>query len=194
MSAVVSLVYILQRIPEQIEKEPTRTVVRNVHHKLDFIGFALFTPATVMFLLGMSWGGTKYPWSSATIIGLLVAAPIAAALFGVWIHHYQDKSLIPPKILKKPVVMYGCIMSGLQGGAFLMLQYYLPLWFQSIKGVSPQTGGVMMLPNALTQIISGISCSFLRRYKQTRLRQVADNMQSRSSLTRRYGASLVVRL
>jgi MFS family permease len=161
ISGVVAFVFILQRIPDQIEKTSAVIVARKIHHELDFIGFALFTPAVVMFLLGMSWGGSKYSWGSATIIGLLVASIVVAAIFGVWIWHYQDRSIIPPKILLKPVVLYGCIISGLQGGAFLMLQYYLPLWFQSIKGVSPEEGGVMMLPNAVTQIISGIACSFL---------------------------------
>jgi hypothetical protein len=142
-----------------------------------------------MFLLGMSWGGSKYSWGSATIIGLLVASIVVAAIFGVWIWHYQDRSIIPPKILLKPVVLYGCIISGLQGGAFLMLQYYLPLWFQSIKGVSPEEGGVMMLPNAVTQIISGIACSFLRKYQFQYVKAYADVKQSRCFRMHRRGAS-----
>ncbi|KAF2653088.1 MFS general substrate transporter [Lophiostoma macrostomum CBS 122681] len=161
MGGAVALVFVLQHIPDQIEKTSAISVARKIHHKLDFIGFALFTPAIVMLLLGMSWGGTKYEWGSATVIGLLVASVIAVVIFGFWIRHYQDRAMVPPRILLKPVVLYGCIIAALQGGAFLMLQYYLPLWFQSVKGVSPEQGGIRMLPGAITQIIFGIACSFL---------------------------------
>src|SRR3954470_21713690 len=43
-------------------------------HKLDFLGAALMVTATIALLLALNWGGTRYPWSSAQILGLLGAA------------------------------------------------------------------------------------------------------------------------
>lgn len=168
-TGLIALVFLLLRIPDQVglEKSSTVSTVCGLHHKLDFVGFLIFTPACVMFLLAVSWGGSKYAWGSAATIGLLCGSGVMAAIFGGWMWHYGDRAMIPPRIVMKPVVLYGCILSMVQGGAFLMLQYYLPLWFQSVKGASPEEGGVMMLPTCVAQIVAGIGCSALRKTTNT---------------------------
>ncbi|KAF2477631.1 DNA repair protein RAD50, partial [Lindgomyces ingoldianus] len=161
--AVVAIIFVFQPIRDQMNKPKAISVVQNMHHKFDLIGFALFTPACVMFLLAMSWGGSKLAWNSATVIGLLSAAPVVVGIFVWWIWYRQDRALIPPGVIMKPVVFYACLVSFLQGGAFLMTQYYLPLWFQSVKGADPEKGGIMMLPTCITQILSSIGCTLLLR-------------------------------
>ncbi|KAF2191557.1 MFS general substrate transporter [Zopfia rhizophila CBS 207.26] len=159
----VAAMFLFQRIPEQVSKPTARSVVRNLHHKLDLIGFALFTPSCVMFLFAMSWGGSKYAWKSAMIIGLFCGSVGIACIFGLWIWHRKERALIPPSLIMKPVVFFGCLVSFLQGGAFLMIGYYLPLWFQSVKGASPGKSGVMLLPTCISQIVASIACSALLR-------------------------------
>lgn len=163
-AGLTAILFLILRIPEQVKKDAAWHTIQRLHHKIDFIGFALFTPACIMFLLAMSWGGSRYGWDSATIIGLFVGSAAITGLFGCWVGHYKDRALIPPEVLFKPVVLYGCLVSFLQGGAFLMLNYYLPLWFQSVKGASPERGGVMMLPTCVSQIVSGAICAALRMF------------------------------
>jgi hypothetical protein len=157
-----AIVYLLQRIPEQIPKESALSVIPKLHHKLDLVGFTLFTPASVMFLLALSWGGSKYAWNSSIIIGLLCAAPVVVAIFCVWASYRKDRGLIPPTLVRKPVIFWGCIISFLQGSSWIMIAYWLPLWFQSVKGASPQAGGLMMLPTCVAQILASVACSVLR--------------------------------
>ena len=46
----------------------------------------------------------------------------------------------------------------LQMGSLLLITYYLPIWFQSVKQVGPTMSGVMILPTFLAQIpAAGIS-------------------------------------
>jgi hypothetical protein len=40
--------------------------------------------------------------------------------------------------------------------ALLLLTYYLPVWFQVIKGVGPQISGVMTLPTMISQALSAV--------------------------------------
>jgi hypothetical protein len=42
--------------------------------KLDLVGFALFAPATIQFILVLQWSGIKYFWNGAAIIGLFCGA------------------------------------------------------------------------------------------------------------------------
>jgi MFS family permease len=163
--AIVWLLY----IPEQTTKPPLRNVLPQLHTLLDAVGFCLFAPSCIMFLIALSFGGTSYSWSSPTVLGLLVGAVVALALFVGWSIHMQDHALMPPSMMKQRALLVGCSISALQGGATIMMGYYLPIWFQAIKGADPQTSGINMLPTMISQIVgSGLSgglgelCLFLR--------------------------------
>ena len=118
-------------VPEQSTKPPVRSTILKLPQKLDFVGFALFAPACILFLIAISWGGTNYPWNSATVIGLLCGCVGILDLFIAWSIYRGDEALIPLSLLRQRTLFYGCWISGLQGGATLMMGYYLPFWFQS---------------------------------------------------------------
>lgn len=160
---VSALVFYFLRVPEQRVKAPVRTTLRTVHHELDIPGFAIFVPAVVMLLLAVSWGGGRFPWRSATIISLFLGGGVVFGLFVVWTLHRQDKALVPPSVLKKPVIFCGCAVVFLQIGAFATIGDYLPLWFQSVKQATPTNSGLMLLPAMVTQIIATVFCGSLRK-------------------------------
>ncbi|ETI19837.1 hypothetical protein G647_08851 [Cladophialophora carrionii CBS 160.54] len=149
-------------VPEQIKKQPVRGNLTNIVTKeLDLIGFTLFAPACIMFLLAMIWGGEDYRWDSSVIIGLFCGAFVTFITFATWEYFRGDKAMIPPSIARKPLVMFGGLTSFLQVGALLLLSYYLPLWFQVVKDDSPLMSGVMVLPTAISQAIAGITAGKL---------------------------------
>lgn len=52
--------------------------------EIDFLGVVLWTVGVVLFLLGISWGGSKYPWKSAAVISTLVLGFLGIVAFFVW--------------------------------------------------------------------------------------------------------------
>ncbi|EXJ93981.1 hypothetical protein A1O1_02374 [Capronia coronata CBS 617.96] len=153
-SGLVLLILSLLPIPEQIEKKPFRsTWMTTVREELDLVGFALFAPACIMLLLAIIWGGNKYSWDSATIIGLFCGAGATAIVFALWEISRREKAMIPPTIIRKQLVFSGCIVNFLTMAANLTLSYYLPLWFQVVKGATPLMSGVMILPTAIAQSV-----------------------------------------
>ncbi|KAF7184358.1 hypothetical protein CNMCM7691_005110 [Aspergillus felis] len=151
------LIMLILRVPEQTTKPPMSSVLVKLPRKLDLLGFALFAIACTMFLTAINWGGATYPWSSAKVIGLLCGSGGILALFITWAIHQGDEALIPPHILQERNLFFGCWISGLQGGATIMVGYYLPLWFQAVKGASPTDSGLMMLPTMISQILGSIT-------------------------------------
>ncbi|KIW70229.1 hypothetical protein PV04_02520 [Phialophora macrospora] len=149
-------------VPEQIKKQPVRNNLKKiVAEELDLIGFILFAPACIMFLLAMTWGGNEYRWDSSVIIGLFCGAFVTSLVFAAWECFRGEKAMIPPSIARNPLVMFGGCTSFLQVGALLLLSYYLPLWFQVVKDDSPVLSGVMVLPTAISQAIAGITAGKL---------------------------------
>ncbi|KAH7121924.1 trichothecene efflux pump [Dactylonectria estremocensis] len=52
---------------------------------LDFIGIILYISGCVLFLIGLSWGGTQYPWDSAQTLCTLLIGVALLGLFVVYV-------------------------------------------------------------------------------------------------------------
>ncbi|GKT97743.1 MFS multidrug transporter [Colletotrichum tofieldiae] len=75
VGGVAGVLLILIKIPELTVKGPfTLSLVKKTIPEIDLIGFALFTPASTMFLLALQFGGNDYPWNSSVVIGLFCGA------------------------------------------------------------------------------------------------------------------------
>lgn len=155
-SGAVIAVLAVMRIPENMEKKPVRDNLRTIITELDLLGFALFAPSCIMFLLAMSWGGTTYAWKSAPVIGLFCGAFGTFCVFVAWQIYRGEHAMIPPRIVRDQLVLFGCATSAFQMGALLLLAYYLPLWFQVVKGASPTMSGVMTLPTMISQSLASV--------------------------------------
>ncbi|KIW11286.1 hypothetical protein PV08_10586 [Exophiala spinifera] len=156
-AGVVLLVLTTVTIPEQTEKKPLKSNWKKlVASELDLIGFALFAPASVMLLLAVIWGGGKFAWDSATIIGLFCGSFVEYLIFAAWQWHRGEKAMIPPHVIGKRLVLAGCATNFFQMASNMTLSYYLPLWFQVVKGATPTLSGAYILPTAISQSIGAV--------------------------------------
>lgn len=51
---------------------------------LDWLGIFLFTSGLTVFLIGLNWGGSVYPWKSGHTLGALFAGFLTLVLFCLW--------------------------------------------------------------------------------------------------------------
>lgn len=126
-----------------------------------------------MLLMALQWGGQKYAWSSATIIGLLCGGMSTLLAFLAWEWYIGENAMIPISMIRKRVVWSSCLVTGFFFGSLLLFSYYLPIYFQTIKGASPTMSGVYMLPGILTQmiaaVVSGVLGEFANSYNSQRI-------------------------
>lgn len=109
-----------------------------------------------MILMALQWGGVKYTWNSGTIIGLFCGGAGTLGLFVAWEYRVGDSAMLPFSILRKTVVWCSSLVIGFFFASLLVFSYYLPIYFQTVKGVSPTLSGVYMLPSVLSQIVTAI--------------------------------------
>lgn len=129
--------------------------------EFDTPGTLVLLPAIVSLLLALQWGGSKYPWKSGRIIGLLCTFGILAIIFAVIQFKRGDRATIPPRILKQRSIGSGVFVSFGVGSAFLLLVYFLPIWFQAIQNVSATQSGIRNLPLILSVTIFSIAAGGL---------------------------------
>lgn len=123
---------------------------------LDLVGFLLFAPAAIQFLLALQYGGNQFAWNSATIIGLFCGSGGTFILFLAWEYYRGDDAMVPLSMVRKTVVWSSCVVLGFSGVAMLCASFYLPIYFQAIKDKSPMMSGVYILPSILSQLGSAI--------------------------------------
>ncbi|OTB18714.1 hypothetical protein K445DRAFT_8734 [Daldinia sp. EC12] len=169
LGGLAGLFLALMNVPDRtIKPQVSFKLLRKVIPQLDLIGFAIFAPAAVMFLLALQFGSSEYPWNSSTVIGLFVGAGVTFPIFLWWEHREGDKAMIPYSMVRKRVVWVSAIYSSaLMTSIFVGAQFF-PIYFQSVKGVGPTMSGVNMLPSILSSVvlilISGVLLSRLGYY------------------------------
>jgi len=109
-------------------------------------------------LLGVSWGGTTYSWSSLIIILLLVGG---MALFGVFMLveiYWVPLPIMPFRLFIIRNVALAIAASFFLGFGMFAAIFYLPVWFQYVLGQSATVSGLQLIPMMFGIILaSGIS-------------------------------------
>ena len=158
IGGVSAMVCLLTKWPTV--KQTERLSLWESFKRLDPIGFLLFAPSCIMLLLALQWGGSKYAWGSATVIGLICGFAASLCVFITWECHQGDDAMVPLSMLRQRIIYSSCIVSTLQMGSIQILVYYLPVWFQVIKAASPVKSGVYFMgtigPQIIFSILSGV--------------------------------------
>ncbi|KAI1173416.1 efflux pump antibiotic resistance protein [Nemania sp. FL0916] len=121
--------------------------------QLDLLSNLLFLPSLTALFLALSWAGTKYSWASPKVIGTLVAFAVLLAAFVYNQFRRGDAAALPPRILKRRTVIAGFIYIMSTNSTGNVLEYYLPTYYQTVRGYSPARSGYMMFPIIIGAII-----------------------------------------
>ncbi|HEY2450294.1 MAG TPA: MDR family MFS transporter [Mycobacterium sp.] len=135
---------------------------------IDYAGIAFVGLGAAGLTLATSWGGTRYPWGSPTIVGLFVGAAVALCVF-VWVESRAAEPILPVRLFRSPVFSVCCVLSFVVGFAMLGAMTFLPTYMQYVDGVSATTSGLRTLPMVVGMLItstgSGTIVGRTGRYK-----------------------------
>ncbi|KAI9639998.1 hypothetical protein NHQ30_011557 [Ciborinia camelliae] len=130
---LVAILLFFITIPERLHPSTlTLTPLQRIQH-LDLLGFALFSPAVIQFLLALEWGGTSYPWNSSHIIGLFIGSFFNFLLFLYREYRAGEAAMIPLSLVRNTV---------------------------GVRGVEPTLSGVYTLPGILSQMLFALVSGF----------------------------------
>ncbi|KAK0827284.1 hypothetical protein LTR73_005520 [Friedmanniomyces endolithicus] len=125
--------------------------------KLDLLGELCLLPSIVCLLLALQWGGSTYPWSDPRIIALFVVFALLALAFILVQILMPKTATIPASVLKSRSMLAGMWLTFCIASAMLTFTYFLPTWFQAIKGTSAVQSGIDTIPMVLALVVGNIS-------------------------------------
>ncbi len=141
---------------------------RTARPVIDYAGIVFVGLGATGLTLATSWGGSTYPWGSATIVSLFVGSAAALAVF-VFVELRAKEPILPIRLFADPVFTVCCVLSFVVGFAMLGALTFLPTFMQFVDGVSATVSGLHTLPMVVgllaTSMSSGIIVGRTGRYK-----------------------------
>jgi EmrB/QacA subfamily drug resistance transporter len=135
---------------------------------IDFLGAALLTISLVALLLGMIWGGSEYPWTSPTILGLFGAAFAGTGLFA-FVETRAEDPILPLSLFANRIFSVSMAALFLVGIGMFGAIVFIPLYAQLVLGVSATHSGTILTPLTLAFVTASVICGQLTartgRYK-----------------------------
>ncbi|QYT01836.1 MFS domain-containing protein [Trichoderma simmonsii] len=117
---------------------------------MDPVGTVLAMGGIISFILALQYAGVSHAWNSSVVIGLLVGFVLIMFTLAAWEYFQGDYAMLPYRLFKRRVMWAGGIFQFFFVGCYFLLLFYLPIYFQSIKGVSAIHSGVDNLPLVLS--------------------------------------------
>ena len=137
-------------------------------HKLDLIGASLMIAAAVALLLALTSGGTRVPWISPTIFGLIALSMALTVVFAWWLNRAPEPFL-PLHVLANPVMRLGTTATACALGVMTGFMIYMPLYCQLVHGLTATQAGAVLIPVIVLttpgSMMSGRAMMYMRRYK-----------------------------
>ncbi|KAK3901419.1 putative HC-toxin efflux carrier TOXA [Staphylotrichum tortipilum] len=124
--------------------------------QMDLVGTALVMGGVISYILALQYGGQTLEWRHRTVVGLLVGFVLIAVAFGFWEAYNGERSMIIPRLFLHRDVWVSSIFTFLFAGAYFIVIYYLPIYFQSVDNSSPTESGVRNLPLILSVTVATI--------------------------------------
>ena len=113
---------------------------------IDWAGSLSILAFTLLLLLGLDFGGDTFPWSSPKVICLIVFGVLCLFLFVYSEVRLAKYPLIPLSLFKNPSNIASLGVGFFHGISFIAGEYYMPLFFQSVKGATALRSGVLLVP------------------------------------------------
>jgi EmrB/QacA subfamily drug resistance transporter len=139
-----------------------------VRHRIDVLGAALLSGGVAALTLLTTWGGTEYPWGSATIVGLGVVGTALLVTF-IWWETRAAEPILPLGLFRSSVFSVSNAMGFTIGMAMFGAIVFIPLYLQLVYGASPTSSGLRLLPLMagllVASIASGRAISRIGRYR-----------------------------
>ncbi|MCT2346184.1 DHA2 family efflux MFS transporter permease subunit [Niallia taxi] len=131
--------------------------------KLDFISLVLSSIGFGGLLYGFSSAGEK-GWDSPYVYGTIIIGAIALITF-VLRQFRTDEPMLEFRVYKYPMFALSSIISIVISVAMFSSMILLPIYVQTIRGITPLDSGLLMLPGAIVMgIMSPITGKLFDKY------------------------------
>jgi EmrB/QacA subfamily drug resistance transporter len=127
---------------------------------IDYTGSLLVVLATLPLLLAFSWAGDAFAWLSWQSLGLFGSSLILLVLLVIYSARQERlgrEPIVEPSMFKNVRVFSVSLLASMLISIVLLGSvYFLPVFLQSVTGVSATSSGLALMPLALASIAGAV--------------------------------------
>ncbi|KAI4671897.1 uncharacterized protein J4E78_000395 [Alternaria triticimaculans] len=166
----ISLVVIWRWLNVGGSNTTPETTLRQELKKVDYVGSGMLTGSVLMLLVSLSTGGAPKPWSHVSVVIPMVFGILGLIGFGFWERcTYCKYPIMPPHVFSNRTTNIAFALTTMHGFITYGFQFYLPPFFQAVKGSSPTQSGLEVMPTTLVIVVlaavGGPLLSYWGKYK-----------------------------
>jgi EmrB/QacA subfamily drug resistance transporter len=136
--------------------------------KIDYRGALLLAMTLTAIVLFTSLGGNTYDWGSPEIIAMIVIGVVGLFAF-LWAESRAAEPILPLSLFRNSVFSMTSAIGFIIGLALFGAITFLPIYLQVVKGVSPTSSGLQLVPMMggllVASIFSGAVISRIGKYR-----------------------------
>ncbi|KAK6533759.1 hypothetical protein TWF694_002690 [Orbilia ellipsospora] len=140
-------------------KDPERpsnlTIKERIQH-INVLGAFFLICAITCLLIALQFGGFTYKWSDPRIYGCIIGFGVLISIFLYIQFRDKDHAIIPLRILRNRTVLASCGFLAFISMALYAHVYFLPFYFQAVRGVSAIQSGIHCIPYLISIIVASI--------------------------------------
>jgi len=128
---------------------------RTIRHSIDYLGSVLLIGSVTSALLVLALGGSEWPWKSAQVAYLTLAAigMLALLLFHV---RRVPEPVLPPDLFHSRVFNVGSVVMAFTFVGMMGASMFFPILFQLVMGASPANSGLLTMPLMVGMVLASI--------------------------------------
>ncbi|KAI0791720.1 Mfs1.2 [Abortiporus biennis] len=146
-----------------------RQSLREKMLRIDWVGNLFVISSSAAVVIGLSWGGVKFPWGSGHVLAPLILGFVGILAFGYYEHYYATEPIIPMTLLSNRTSISGYIQTFINPLIVLAVVIFQPAYFQACFGSSPIRSGVLMVPCSVVVgvfiVFSSVSVAATKIYR-----------------------------
>ncbi|KAI4608723.1 Efflux pump dep3 [Alternaria sp. BMP 0032] len=147
-----------------IDPYPSKTLTEKLRF-VDWVNAVIFLAGSACLTVVLTFGGVIYPFSSGTVIVLWTITGVLFVVFIMTLKFHplvtKENRLYPLHFFKQPTLINMQLQVFLSSGIILAMTYYIPLYFQFVKGDGALEAGVRLLPLIMFMVFASMVNGFL---------------------------------
>ncbi len=157
--AAISLALVAKGVPA-----PAKRTSR----KIDYLGSFLLAITLAVMIVAFSWAGSRYPWASVEVAGLLGVSLVLWAIL-LWVERRAEEPILDPGVITNRTFLTAAFSGLLSYFGLLSINMYYPLFMQGVQQTSASLSGFVITPFGIIMSFMGVPTGYFiartKRYK-----------------------------
>lgn len=148
-------------VPIYVKLSTEKTSVLAKLGRVDWLGATLFIGSMTSFLVGLSWAGVQYEWTSVPVVAPMAVGAVGVALSLVWERFGAREPFLRPSLFHSPSAVAAYLCAWCQGFLLFCALYYIPFYFMSVRFADATQSGINIFPVTCLLLPGSILVSYL---------------------------------